>query len=65
MSRFVKYWPPLLIWLGVIFVGSTDLMSADTEPSQTSGAPVITAKPEHVTVTGASGSTEIHWDTGN
>ena len=28
MSRFLKYWLPLLIWLGVIFVGSTDLMSA-------------------------------------
>jgi VanZ family protein len=26
--RFVKYWLPLLVWLGVIFVGSTDLMSA-------------------------------------
>src|SRR5207253_4774313 len=24
-----------------------------------------TANPEHVTVTGGSGSTEIHWDTGN
>ena len=39
--------------------------TADTELGQTSGAPVITAKPEHVTVTGGSGSTEIHWDTGN
>ncbi len=29
MSRFLKYWLPLLIWLGVIFVGSTDLMSAE------------------------------------
>jgi len=37
----------------------------DTEPDQTLGAPIITAKPEHVTVTGGSGSTEIHWDTGN
>jgi VanZ family protein len=27
--RFVKYWLPLLLWLGVIFVGSTDLMSAE------------------------------------
>ena len=39
--------------------------ATDTESGQTSGAPVITAKPEHVTVTGGSGSTEIHWDTGN
>src|SRR5215469_14323170 len=30
-----------------------------------SGAPVITAKPEHVTLTGANGSTKIEWDTGN
>jgi len=29
MSRFLKYWLLLLIWLGVIFVGSTDLMSAE------------------------------------
>jgi hypothetical protein len=39
--------------------------ATDTESGQTSGAPVITANPEHVTVTGGSGSTEIHWDTGN
>jgi VanZ family protein len=29
MRRFLKHWLPLLIWLGVIFVGSTDLMSAE------------------------------------
>jgi len=28
MQGFLKYWLPLAIWLGVIFVGSTDLMSA-------------------------------------
>src|SRR5437016_3938055 len=39
--------------------------ATDTEPDQTSGNPVITANPEHVTVTGGSGNTEIHWDTGN
>ncbi len=27
--RFVKYWLPLLLWLAVIFLGSTDLMSAE------------------------------------
>ena len=27
--RFVKYWLPLLLWLGVIFLASTDLMSAE------------------------------------
>ena len=29
MRRFLKYWLPLLIWLGVIFLGSTELMSAE------------------------------------
>ena len=29
MRRFLKYWLPLLIWLGVIFFGSTDSMSAE------------------------------------
>src|SRR5215831_8659283 len=29
MRQFVKYWLPLLIWLGVIFVGSTSVMSAE------------------------------------
>jgi len=27
MKSFVKYWLPLLIWLGVIFIGSTSVMS--------------------------------------
>jgi VanZ family protein len=26
---FIKYWLPLLLWLGMIFVSSTDLMSAE------------------------------------
>jgi VanZ family protein len=29
MRQFVKYWLPLLIWLSVIFVGSTSVMSAE------------------------------------
>ncbi len=29
MRLFLKYWLPLLIWLGVIFVGSTSVMSAE------------------------------------
>jgi len=29
MKTFLKYWLPLLIWLGVIFVGSTNIMSAE------------------------------------
>jgi VanZ family protein len=28
MRHFLKYWLPLLVWLGVIFLGSTDLLSA-------------------------------------
>jgi VanZ family protein len=29
MRRFLKNWLPVFIWLGVIFLGSTDLMSAE------------------------------------
>jgi VanZ family protein len=29
MRQFVKYWLPLLIWLSVIFLGSTSVMSAE------------------------------------
>src|SRR5437763_15070329 len=29
MKSFLKYWLPLPIWLGVIFVGSTSVMSAE------------------------------------
>jgi VanZ family protein len=29
MRPFLKYWLPVLIWLGLIFIGSTDLMSAE------------------------------------
>jgi VanZ family protein len=28
MRRFLKNWLPVLVWVGVIFLGSTDLMSA-------------------------------------
>ena len=38
---------------------------AGSAAPQGSGAPTITAKPEHVTITGEPGSTEIRWDTGN
>src|SRR5437773_9027841 len=53
-------------FLGAAGIGQVAAQTAtDTEPNQTSGAPVITAKPKQVTLTGDSGSTEIHWDTGN
>jgi VanZ family protein len=29
MRSFSKYWLPVLIWLGIMFVGSTDLLSAE------------------------------------
>jgi VanZ family protein len=29
MKSFLKYWLPVLIWLGLIFVGSTDTLSAE------------------------------------
>ncbi len=29
MKYFLKYWLPPLVWLGVIFLGSTNLMSAE------------------------------------
>jgi VanZ family protein len=29
MRRFLNNWLPVLLWLGVIFLGSTDLMSAE------------------------------------
>ena len=29
MKSFLKYWLPVLIWLGLIFIGSTDVMSAE------------------------------------
>ena len=29
MKSFLKYWLPLLIWLGLIFLGSTDILSAE------------------------------------
>lgn len=29
MRVFLKYWLPVMIWLAVIFLGSTDLMSAE------------------------------------
>ena len=27
--RFIKYWLPLLLWVAAMFIGSTDLMSAE------------------------------------
>ena len=62
---------PVLRAVMMAFLGGIGLMqvaaqtTTDSQPSHTLGAPVITATPEHVTVTGDVGRTEIHWDTGN
>src|SRR5947208_16414131 len=51
-------------FLGAAGIGQVAAQTAtDTEPSRTSGAPVIRGKPKQVTPTGDSGSTEIHRDT--
>ncbi len=39
--------------------------AAGSDAGKSSGAPAIRASPDHVTVAGGSGSTEISWDTGN
>src|SRR5215831_12334939 len=39
--------------------------ASGSNSERVSRAPVITAKPERVTLTGGAGSTEIQWDTGN
>src|SRR6059036_2380755 len=53
-------------FLGVAGIVQVAAQTAtDTEPGQTPSAPVITANPEHVAVTGGSGSSEIQWNTGN
>ena len=39
--------------------------ASGSNSDRVSGAPVITAKPERVTLSDGSGSTEIDWDNGN
>jgi VanZ family protein len=29
VSRFVKYWMPAMLWMALIFIGSTDILSAE------------------------------------
>jgi len=45
--------------------GASEQVAAVTEGTKGSGASVITARPDSVTLTDGSGSTEIQWDTGN
>ena len=57
----------LAVYSGAVStVGAGLEQNASTSNSDPiSGAPVITAKPEHVTLTRENGSTKIAWDTGN
>ena len=48
-----------------ILAGAVQQPGVGTDAGRSSSAPAITAKPEHVTVAGGRGSTEIRWDTGN
>src|SRR6266496_3521622 len=45
--------------------GAPQQNASDSSLEPASGAPVITATPEHVTLTNGNGSTEVNWDTGN
>ena len=45
--------------------GATQQNSSGDNAERVSRAPVITAKPERVTLSDATGSTKIEWDTGN
>ena len=45
--------------------GGAEQNASDSTSERVSRGPVIAAKPERVTLTNGSGSTEIDWDTGN
>jgi hypothetical protein len=47
------------------FGSAVEQAAVGNDTGNSSNPPVITAKPEQVTVTDGSGSTEIQWDTGN
>ena len=57
----------LVVYWGTALVLPAALQQnvSSTNAERVSRPPVITAKPEHVTLTNGSGSTEIEWDTGN
>jgi hypothetical protein len=63
--------PAVVICLGFFlaamrtFGGAAEQAAVGNDKENSSNAPVITAKPEQVSVTGGSGSTEIQWDTGD
>src|SRR5262245_19282717 len=61
----------LVVWLAsysgaVPTVGAAlEQNAAGSNSGPVAAVPFITAKPEHVTLTGGNGSSEIQWDTGN
>jgi hypothetical protein len=71
LSKARSFMAALVVWLAVYSgavptVGAAlehDASGSSSDPAL--GAPVIIAKPEHVTLTGGNGSSEIQWDTGN
>ena len=50
---------------GSVFGAALEQNASGSNSNPVSRGPVITAKPEHVTLTGGNGSTKIEWDTGN
>ena len=56
-----------VLYVGTLFSvwGGVQQNASDRNSERVSGPPVITAKPERVTLSDGSGSTEIGWDTGN
>ena len=57
----------LVLYVGTLFSvwGGLEQNASDRNSERVSGPAVITAKPERVTLSDGSGSTEIGWDTGN
>jgi hypothetical protein len=57
----------LILYVGTLFSvwGGLQQNASDSNSEGVSGPAVITAKPERVTFSNGSGSTQIEWDTGN
>ena len=57
----------LVLYVGTLSSvwGGLQQNASDSNSERVSQAAVITAKPERVTLSEGSGSTEIEWDTGN
>ena len=57
----------LVLYVGTLSSvwGGLQQNASDSNSERVSGPAVITAKPERVTLSDGSGSTEIEWDTGN